>query len=243
MVQLKYFGDSRDYFKYDLITSIFEAHLLNRYTFIPMLTDHRDDKEGNRRPVRKGDKSLKLYDFIMSCTGKSLNHWERWLTPYVLSYHTIKPVDEIFFRDELRANYWQKFRPLVETEKTLVFLDPDTGLQTGTASYRERMGPEKYILNDELNGLFIRLHPESLIMVYQHLPNNKHIHGEATREKLNQVQSVCCGVFTCAYREDDLAFVFVAKSIQIFTRLQHFLSAYRERSKDKYKEIIQLNNH
>jgi len=243
MVQLKYFGDSRDYFKYDFITSIFEAHLFNRYTFIPMLTDHRDDKEGNRRPVSKGDKSSKLYDFIMTCKGKSLNHWEKWLTPYVLSYHTIKPTDEIFFRDESRANYWQKFRPLVETNKTLVFLDPDTGLQTRNASYRKKMGPEKYILNKELNDVFMRLHPESLIMVYQHLPNNKHIHGEAIRKKLDQVQSVCCGAFTCAYREDDLAFVFVAKSTQILRRLQHFLSAYHERSKDKYKEILQLHNH
>ncbi|MCX5804403.1 MAG: hypothetical protein NTU69_12900 [Proteobacteria bacterium] len=74
------------------------------------------------------------------------------------------------------------------------------------------MGPEKYILNDELNDIFISLHPESLIMVYQHLPNNKHIHSETTRKKLDQAQSVCCGAFTCAYREDDLAFVFVAKS-------------------------------
>jgi len=238
MVQLKYFGDNRDYFKYDLITSIFENRLLNRYTFIPMLTDHRDDNEGNRKPARNGDKSLKLYDFIIKCNNKSLNHWETWLTHFVPSYHTIKPTDKIFFRDESRASYWQKFKPLVKTAKTLVFLDPDTGLQTRTASYRKRMGPDKYLLNDELNDVFKRLHPESLIMVYQHLPNNKHRHSKATREKLDQVQSVCCGAFTCAYREDDLAFVFVAKSRKIFERVQRFLSAYHKKSKNKYKEIF-----
>jgi len=238
MVQLKYFGDSRDYFKYDLITSIFEANLLKSYTFIPMLTYHRDDNEGRRRPVRTGDKSLELYEFIMNCNGKCLNHWKRWLTPYVLFYQTIEPADETFFRDESRANYWQRFKRLIETDKTLVFLDPDTGLQTGTGSYRNRMGPEKYILNDELKDIFKMLRLDSLIMVYQHLPNNKHIHSEATRKKIDQVQSICCGAFTCAYREDDLAFIFVAKSKQVFSRLQHFLSAYHERSQNRYKEIL-----
>jgi len=154
MVQLKYFGDSRDFFKYDLITSIFEANLLDRYVFIPMLTCHRGDNEGNRRPVNNGGKSAKLYDFIMTCMGKSLNHWETWLSPYVLSYQTIKPVDDIFFCDESRANYWDRYKPLVGTDKTLVFLNPDTGLQTGTSSYRNKCGPEKYILNNELKDLF-----------------------------------------------------------------------------------------
>ena len=57
MVQLKYFGDSRDYFKYDLMTSILEEMMLESYVFIPMLTNHRDDngtKAGSgRRAFRK----------------------------------------------------------------------------------------------------------------------------------------------------------------------------------------------
>ena len=126
MVQLKYFGDARDYFKYDLITSIFEANILKNYSFIPMLTDHREDKEGNRRPVRRDDRSEELYEFIKTRIGKSLDHWEKWLRQYVESYHTVKPADETFFRDESRGNYWQRFRPLAEIEKALVFLDPDT---------------------------------------------------------------------------------------------------------------------
>jgi hypothetical protein len=241
MVQLKYFGDARDYFKYDLITSIFEANLLRNYTFIPMLTDHREDNEGNRRSVRREGKSARLYEFIITRTGKSLDHWEKWLGDYVVSYHTVKPADETFFRHESRGNYWQRFRALAGIEKTLVFLDPDTGLETGKASYRRRMGPEKYILDDELTDIFKGLHSESVMMVYQHLPNDKRVHSEATRRKLNQAQSACFGAMTCAYREDDLAFVFIAKSTQLFKRLEYFLSEYHEKSKEKYKEIVHLH--
>lgn len=38
MVQLKYFGDSRDYFKYDLITTLVQHTSLDNYLFVPMLT-------------------------------------------------------------------------------------------------------------------------------------------------------------------------------------------------------------
>lgn len=242
MVQIKYFGDNRDYFKYDLITSIFQAKLLNSYVFIPMLTEPRGGNEGNRRPINNGDKSQKLYDFITTCKGKSLNHWERWLTPLVSSYDTVKPVDEVFFHDESRSEYWQQFTALMNKSNALLFLDPDTGIQTGRPSYRKRMGPEKYILNEELSDLFIELHPESLLMIYQHLPNNKHNHIGTTRKKLEQVHSVCTNVLTCAYREDDLAFVFIAKSKKLFMDLLLFLKKYHGNSKHQCKTIVELDN-
>jgi hypothetical protein len=242
MVQLKYFGDSRDYFKYDLITAILEDRFLDTYTFIPMLTDHRDDNEGNKKPAARGDKSPKLYNFIVTCEGRTLDHWETWLTPHVLRYNTLRPADEIFFRDECRVAYWQEFRPLVEVDKALVFIDPDTGLQTGTSSYRKRMGPEKYILDRELKDIYGRLQRESIVMVYQHLPRNKRSHGDATRKKLAQAQFVCQSSFACAYREDDLAFVLIAKCEHIFERMRDLLIRYYARSKDRYKELHQLQD-
>jgi len=79
-------------------------------------------------------------------------------------------------------------------------------------------------------------------MVYQHLPRNKKEHTKATQKKLKQAHSVCGGSFIVAYREDDLAFVFVAKATETFRCLQQFLSVYHQRSKNKYKEIVQLHN-
>ena len=235
MVQLKYFGDNRDYFKYDLITSIFQANLLERYVFIPMLTDHRNDDEGRNR-----GKSLKLYEFINACQEKSLNNWKTWLSPYVTSYQTVEPVDQTYFRDGSRAEYWGQFKPLMNTGKTLIFVDPDIGLETGGPAFRRRMGPEKYILNDELKTLFSWLDPESILMIYQHLQWNSHKHITDTQKKLAQINSVCNNAFTCAYREGDLAFVFLAKSKEMFKQLQCLLNNYKQRSKHKKKEYCAI---
>jgi hypothetical protein len=57
MVQLKYFGDNRDFFKYDLITAVFKHPSMRHYVFVPMLTEHRHDNEGKKPPRNRGDKS------------------------------------------------------------------------------------------------------------------------------------------------------------------------------------------
>ena len=145
MVQLKYFGDSRDFFKYDLITTIVKESSLCHYVFIPMLTKPRDDGQGNKAPLNIGDKCEDLLRFIKKCDSKSLKHWKDWLAPHVDSYSTIEPVDETYFLDEERNSYWEKFRPIVSKEHALVFIDPDTGLETGGPSYLRKMGRDKYI--------------------------------------------------------------------------------------------------
>lgn len=99
MVQHKYFGDSRDYFKYDLIKTVLENAALRHYVFIPMLTEHRDDAEGKVSPKDRGDKSPELLHFIRSCDGKSLKHWRSWVARYAESYSTVEPVDETYFSD------------------------------------------------------------------------------------------------------------------------------------------------
>jgi hypothetical protein len=72
MVQLKYFGDSRDFFKYDLIKAVFERSSLCHYVFVPMLTEHRHDNEGKNPPRNRGDKSNDLFAFITLHSTRAL---------------------------------------------------------------------------------------------------------------------------------------------------------------------------
>lgn len=240
MVQRKYFGDNRDYFKYDLITSIFEEGLLHRYVFIPMLTKHRLDNEGKKRPIFNKGKLPDLFEFINSCKDQSLKNWKKWLIQYVSSYRTAEPADAIFFIDDSRSKYWGKFTRLIKSGKTLVFVDPDIGLETGTPSYIRRKGPEKYILNHELKDLFDNLHPQSILMIYQHLLNNEDLRIKAIKKKLTQAESVCDCKYICAYREGDLAFVFMTKSKGTFQQLMQSLNKYCRKSKHRYKTIVVL---
>lgn len=237
MVQLKYFGDSRDYFKYDLITSIFERTTLRHHVFVPMLTEHRDDKEGKVRSKNRGDKSQELLDFIDSCEHKSLKHWQSWLSGYVHSYTTVEPVDLTFFSDQNREAYWQVFRQYLSMSDALVFVDPDTGLETGRPSYLTKMGREKYILDPELRFLIDQIAPSSVLMIYQHLPKNKHIHAESVERKLAQVRGIHPTVHTCAYREDDLAFIFVSRHLSRHHEILGLLTPCYARSLHKYKSL------
>jgi len=237
MVQLKYFGDSRDFFKYDLITSALEQSSLRNYVFIPMLTDHRVDNEGRKVPRNEGDKSQELLDFVNKCGNKSLTHWKTWLSPHVECYKTEEPVDGIYSSDKTRDQYWKPYYHMMLQEKALVFVDPDTGLETGTPSYLKRKGREKYILDSELECLIQCQQPTSVLMIYQHLPNDKNKHAEAVSRKLRQVRAVDKTVYACAYREDDLAFLFIAKSKSSYEDIFDVLKKYYKRSLHKYKSL------
>lgn len=237
MVQHKYFGDSRDYFKYDLIKTVLENTALRHYVFIPMLTEHRDDAEGKVSPKDRGDKSPDLLHFIRSCDGKSLKHWRSWVARFAESYSTVEPVDETYFSDEGRETYWKRYDNSLSTADALVFVDPDTGLETGGPSYLRKMGREKYILNPELRTLIEGLDQSSVLMLYQHLPPNKHLHRQSVDKKLAQVCSVSPLAKVCAYREDDLAFLFVSKSESRHQEIRNVLVDYDAGSAHAYKSI------
>ena len=237
MVQLKYFGDDRDFFKYDLITSVLGRSSLRHYVFVPMLTEHRHDLEGKKSPRNGGDKSDDLLEFINSHTNKSLKHWEDWLGRHVDSYMTVEPVDDTLFSDQARDAYWKTYRPILGQQKALVFVDPDTGLETGTQSYLRKMGREKYILNNELKFLIDELDRSSVLMLYQHLPNDKNNHKTATEKKLGQIRGVDRMVYTCAFREDDLAFLFVIKEKWLYDEIRGILEHYHAKSICKYKSL------
>lgn len=237
MVQLKYFGDNRDYFKYDLITYLLNNGILSRYAFIPMLTNNRIDEEGNKTPKHVKGKSTILLSFIDRCTSKDLEHWEEWLRPYTKSYITINPVNKTFFNDDARDKYWHTFESVIKQKNALIFIDPDTGLETGSSSYLRKMGREKYILNNELTSIYEHLAESSALMIYQHLSRNRHNHEESVLKKLKQTTLATNNPLVLAYREDDLAFIFIMKNNAIYTSLYGLLSKYHKISGHIYKSI------
>ena len=242
MVQLKYFGDSRDYFKYDLITHLLKSGVVANYAFVPMLTNHRFDGEGNKAPKHIEGKSNELLSFIESCDSKSLGHWETFLKPLVGRYITVQPVNEVYFEDLTRNEYWESFEDVLRAGNALVFVDPDTGLETGSPSYLRKMGTDKYILNAELKKLGQSLASSSVLMIYQHLPNNKHIHEEYVNKKIKQAIEASGCPLVLAYREDDLAFLFVVKNEALFSELCSQLEDYHGNSGHVYKSIHHAPN-
>jgi hypothetical protein len=238
MVQLKYFGDSRDFFKYDLITNLLKHNLVCNYVFVPMLTKARQgNNEGNKKPKQRDDRSKELFSFINSCDSKDLRHWESWLTQYVESYTTVEPVNDFFWEDERREAYWKSFEAALATKNALIFLDPDTGLQTGCPAYRKKHGAEKYILNSELRHLYQTMDKSSVLMIYQHLQFNKHKHEGDVRKKVIQASEATQCPYVLAYREDDLAFLFLTKNRGKFSPFCKIIESYEASSCDPYTFI------
>lgn len=146
-------------------------------------------------------------------------------------------MNSLFFKDNTRDKYWKKFESLLKSKNALIFIDPDTGLETGTPSYLKKMGREKYLLNTEFSMLSRGLDSTSLLMIYQHLPKNKHNHNAAVDKKLNQAVENSDSSLAMAYREDDLAFIFLAKTTKHFAGLRQHLENYYENSGHAYKSI------
>ena len=110
-------------------------------------------------------------------------------------------------------------------------------------NYLRKMGREKYILNHEIELLYGSLDPTSILMIYQHLPNNKHIHEAAVTKKLIQAKASNPDAFVCAYREDDLAFLFMVREVGVFDSLCACLTQYHSMSGHKYKSLHLTLNH
>ena len=75
-------------------------------------------------------------------------------------------------------------------------------------------------------------------MVYQQLPRNRHWHINAFKNKLEQVKSLNDKIFVCGYREDDLSFIFVAKTIELHIKITGILKKYCLASSNKDKLVV-----
>ena len=230
MVQLKYYGDDRDYFKYDLISTVLEENGFDSYGFIPMLTEHRYDNEGNIEPEPSTCKSDELLRFIYSYSKPDLNNWEIWLKRYVSSYTTVQPINSTYIGNSGRSEYWSKFNHVISMPESLIFFDPDTGVQAGRKTRIKSEEYEKYILNEEMLLLLESLSESSAFVIYQHLQRNSKKHEADMARKIEALSNMTAEIKISAYREKDLAFLFIAKSSKIHEIIGFALEKYRSQS-------------
>ncbi len=230
MVQLKYYGDDRDYFKYDLISFVLTNTDFKQYGFIPMLTEHRYDNEGNIPPAPSNCKSKELLNFIAAHSKPDLNNWELWLKHYVSSYNTLQPINAEYFNDSNRISYWEKRNKIISANSSLIFFDPDTGVQAGRASRIKSEDKEKYILNNEIHTILNKLSLSSMFVIYQHLQRNSKKHESDIKNKCGALTKLDPTLNISIYREKDLAFMFITKSIELSKRISSTLNAYRQKS-------------
>ena len=226
----QYFGDIRDLFKYDLIRCIMkEIDTLQRFIFIPMLTKNDSKgREGNKRNFdrakakgRPGTKNKKLMDFLKKY--KEVGRDERDFTK-IKNYFKSENIKidiykghDKYFNHSTRGKYFENISEEL-LHKSLVFVDPDIGLQVKNSK-------EKHLLYDEVKGLYSRMDKDSILMIYQHFP--REVHTEYLRRRANELKErTKTKDLPKSISDNEIIFFLLTKNDELKNQLEGIIKRY-----------------
>ena len=221
----QYFGDDRDVFKYDLARTLVDGvPSLHRFTFIPMLTPPDDSGHGDvvkRSTSAPGSGNSELVDYLDSCRDA-----DRRNIAEISKYFNRKGVDiptyihkEGCFLDHYdRSSYFEGL-DVSTLESSLVFLDPDNGLEIQDSS-------EKHLLLDELRDLYERMGDESVLMFFQYRPPFKK-HSDLVLEKSARLYEMGIGM-PLVVAESDVSFFLFTKDRKVRVEAARVIAQYCE---------------
>lgn len=226
-----FFGDTRDLFKFDLVCHIMKAFPdLHSFTFIPMLTD-KEEKSGRRRTATKdlglaikkgraGTHNRELMEELgrLQEIDDDLGYFSGIRSYFKKENIVADILHKDTFSHEHRANYFEKVFERFP-ENSLIFLDPDTGLEVKNPTRR-------HLLFDEVTKIFGRMDHESILMIYQHIPR-------VTRD--GYIRKRCQGLGAATHSipemitDNEIVFFILSKNPQHRIRLCAALGEYGDR--------------
>ena len=157
-----FFGDTRDLFKFDLVRHIMKAFSdLKSFTFVPMLTEQETAARRKKTATKdfglakkKGRAGTRNHE-LMEDLGRLQEidddyEYFHGIQSYFKKENIIVDVlHKDTFSHEHRVNYFNRmFEKFPAT--TLIFLDPDTGLEVKNPTQR-------HLLFDEVKKIFDRM--------------------------------------------------------------------------------------
>ncbi len=226
----QYFGDVRDLFKYDLIQRILkEMGSLQGFTFIPMLTKNDPRRrDGNKRDFdrakefgRPGTKNEELIEFLKPYIDKEIDGDKRDFTE-IEKYFKLKGFKiriykgHEYFNNRIRGDYFKNI-PEGFLHKSLVFVDPDIGLEIQNSK-------EKHLLRSEVKYLYDRMDEDSILMIYQHFPREDH--KEYLSRRSNELRSK---QMICQYISDnEIIFFLLTKRDELKRQIGGIINRYKK---------------
>lgn len=179
----QYFADKRDFFKWDFLEDILDGcPKLKTFINISMLTPSDKTGQGNLKNYEPGKRRKPLHTFLQSCLkngkrrvseiGKYFQKKGRFKYYSYLDSYTYASREKYF-----------KGIPKKELKQALVFFDPDIGLDIGTMKYMRQSGINKYLFDESLATVSRRASDNSVVVVYQHLQNNRNKRWNDIKER------------------------------------------------------------
>lgn len=223
-----YFGDTRDLFKFDLVRHIMKSlPKLACFTFVPMLTANGTTKGGRKNARQDMDKAKKAgkagsQNRDLAWNLERLQEIENDLEyfsgikAYFQKEHILIDIlDEPQFTHTTRDRYFQNLFDNFPT-RSLIFLDPDTGLE-------ESKPTEKHLLLSEVKKIYDRMDARSIMMIYQHFPRQPH-NGYIVRRN-RQLLDVT-GTAPVTITDNEIVFFLIVKNEDFRSRLEQVVENY-----------------
>lgn len=165
----QYFGDRKDYVKFDLMLTICEQTGIQRFSYIPMLSPNdttANGSETNYQFIRRRE----LYDFLQKHVREGrrqvfyLREFMREQAKPLYSPYRDEPYldgEECRHSGNSRVNYFRHIPPDL-LNAALIFLDPDTGIEVNHMRFEH-----EYVLYHDLKGLCERMSEDSILAIFQ----------------------------------------------------------------------------
>ena len=231
----QYFADKRDYFKWDFLEDLLcGCPQLQTLTNITMLTRNDPTHEGNQTKYSQGNRREKLYVFLQRClkdNQRKVHQIRKYFRHSRFQHYPYRDDSHSYYKYDSRKEYFCS----IEAEKlsrSLVFFDPDVGLQVGTIAYMkgaDGKGLDKYLFNESLSVVSQRCSNDSAIVVYQHLQRNKNRQRNDVQERCGRFRIIVGSASAVFLRDRDIAFLVTSRQPTIYRQLKATVEEHAQR--------------
>jgi len=229
----QYFGDVRDLFKYDLIQRISkEISSLEKFTFIPMLTKYDSKRRnGNKRDFdrakkddRPGTNNERLIGFLkkygeIDKDKRDFTKIGNYFKSEGIKVLIYKDKGHEYFEHKTRDRYFKNI-PGEYLHKSLVFVDPDIGLEVKNPT-------EKHLLYSKVRELYDRMDEGSILMIYQHFPRARRKHKEYLPPGRSNKLKEVTGDLPLYISDNEIFFLFLTRNGKVKNQLKRIISKYK----------------
>jgi hypothetical protein len=224
----RYFGDTRDLFKFDLVRHIMKSlPELEGFTFVPMLTETNDT--GGRKSAAFKDLDMAYHSGKAGSQNRELTDHLQRLQKVTDDVEYLDGIGTYFTREKIHIdisgrqkftcrNHDSYFGSIFEAfpKNSLIVLDPDTGIS-------DKKVDEKHVLLADIKKIRDRMDMGSVLMIYQHFPRVNH---EKYVRHLNMQLAERTGSDPIIITDNEIVFFLLAKNQKLKDRVRNTLDCY-----------------
>lgn len=234
----KYFGNSLDLFKYDVLSYLCKNNELGLF-YNSMLTEPESKKKDPKYDLFEvGSKNRELFDFLRDASKFDLDFSEinNFLNKNICNHRIIleKKIDlnscfikDIkYFTEDVRKEYFSE--SMKEYKKwrksnSILFIDPDVGLDLGI-SRRVRSNRKMYLYTEEINQIRKEIIENDIICYFQHLGNPRY---SLEKRYIDLIENFGNNILIFAYERISVALIFIIKNNVIMNKIKDDLKKYK----------------